>query len=189
MIIVDDVLVADEILNKQFICDLTRCKGGCCVEGDAGAPLEKEELKEVKAAFSVIKDEMTEAALKEVEQTGTHTIDDDYSYVTPTVGNGICVYGYYDEQGIVKCLIEKAYNEGKIAFKKPISCHLFPILYTQTPAAEFLNYEPRKKLCAPACSLGEKLQVPVYQFLKEPLIRKFGEDWFNALEHIDKHLK
>lgn len=189
MIIVDDVLVSNDILDKQFVCDLTQCKGGCCVEGDAGAPLTKDELAEVHTAFEEIKAEMSPEALAEVKKNGTHTRDDDFTYVTPVINEGICVYGYYDDKGIVKCLIEKANREGRLSFKKPISCHLFPILYTKNETAEFINYQPRKKLCAPACKLGEKLQVPVYQFLKEPLIRKFGEEWFNALEHIDKEMR
>ncbi len=188
MIIIDDVLVADDILNKQFVCDLNSCKGGCCVEGDAGAPLEKHELKEVEKAFAEIKNEMSLEAIAEVTKNGTHTLDDDYTYVTPIVNDGICVYGTYDKQGIVKCLIEKAYNEGRLSFKKPISCHLFPILYTKNESAEFINYQPREKLCAPACSLGEQLKVPVYKFLKEPLIRKFGEEWYGALEHIAEEM-
>ena len=189
MIIVDDILVSDNILDKKFVCDLTQCKGGCCVEGDAGAPLEAHELKEVEKAYAAVQHEMSIEAIAEVERHGAHVQDADYTHVTPIVNDGICVYGYYDNKGIVKCLIEKANREGRLSFKKPISCHLFPILYTKSESAEFLNYQPREKLCAPACVLGEKLQVPVYQFLKEPLIRKFGEEWFDALEHIDKEMR
>ncbi len=186
MIIIDDILVSEDIVEKRFVCDLTSCKGGCCVEGDAGAPLNKDELKEVKKAFKEIKGEMSAEALAEVKRVGTHTTDDDFTYVTPTVGDGICVYGYHDEQGIVKCLIEKAHREGRISFKKPITCHLFPILHTKTDEAEFLNYQPRETLCKAACTLGEKLQVPAYVFLKEPLIRKYGEGFYNALDTISK---
>jgi len=189
MIIIDDILISEDILEKQFVCDLSKCKGGCCVEGDAGAPLTEEELHEVENAFNEIKNEMTPAARAEVKKSGTHTLDDDFTFVTPIVDDGICVYGYYDNKGVVKCLIEKAHSEGRLSFKKPISCHLFPILYTKTETAEFINYQPRETLCAPACKLGETLKVPVYQFLKEPLIRKFGEDWFTALEHIDDNLR
>lgn len=188
MIIIDDVLVSNDILEKKFVCDLSQCKGGCCVEGDAGAPLEENELEEIARAYPEIKHEMTPAALAEVERHGTHVQDIDFTYVTPVVNEGICVYGYYDKQGIVKCLIEKAHREGRISFKKPISCHLFPILYTKNESAEFINYQPRKKLCAPACTLGEKLQVPVYKFLEEPLIRKFGSEWYAALKHIGEEM-
>lgn len=184
MIIIDDILVSEDILEKEFVCDLKKCKGGCCVEGDAGAPLEKKELKEIKKAFEIVKHEMSSEALAVVEEQGTYTRDEDYQFVTPIIGNGICVYGYYDEQGIVKCLIEKAYYEGKTKFKKPISCHLYPILFSKTSEYDYLNYQPRKSLCAPACKLGEKLKIPVFKFLKEPLIRKFGEDFYNCIEEI-----
>ena len=188
MIIVDDVLVADDILTKQFVCDLASCKGGCCVEGDAGAPLEEHELAEVEKAFHEIKNEMYLESRHIVEKNGSHTQDIDYTYVTPIVNDGICVYGTHDENGVVKCLIEKAFNEGRLSFKKPISCHLFPILHTKTESAEFLNYNPRKKLCKPACDLGEELQVPVYKFLEEPLVRKFGKEWYGALRHIGEEM-
>lgn len=188
MILVDDILIADDILNKQFVCDLQSCKGGCCVEGDAGAPLNKDELKEVANAYEHIKGEMYTESRAVVEAEGTHTQDEDYTYVTPIVNDGICVYGKHDENGVVKCLIEKAHNEGKISFKKPISCHLFPVLYTKNESAEFLNYQPRERLCAPACSLGEQLQVPVYKFLEEPLTRKFGAEWYAALKHIGENM-
>jgi len=189
MIILDDILIADDIVKKQFVCDLNSCKGGCCVEGDAGAPLKDDELEKVREAFKLVKGEMTAEAVEEAERVGGYTADDDFTWVTPTVGDGICTYGVYDENGIVKCLIEKAYNEGRTDFKKPISCHLFPILQSKEEQPngekfEALNYEPRKKLCAPACAQGEKLKVPVYKFLKEPLIREYGEDWWKCLDAI-----
>lgn len=188
MIIIDDILISEDILSKKFVCDLSQCKGGCCVEGDAGAPLEKHELAEVKKAFKKVKGEMSPVALAEVKKSGVYLLDDDHTYVTPIIGDGICVYGYYNNKGVVKCLIEKAHNEGKLSFKKPISCHLFPVLHTKTESSEFINYQPRKELCAAACTLGDVLQVPVYEFLKEPLIRKFGEKFYDAMDHIAKEM-
>lgn len=184
MIIIDDILISEDILHKEFVCDLSQCKGGCCVEGDAGAPLEPHELDEVKKAFEIVKSEMSADALDVVSKEGTHTFDEDYTHVTPIIGTGICVYGYYDQTGTVKCLIEKAHSEGKLDFKKPMSCHLYPIVQSKTDAAVLLNYLPRPTLCAPACKLGEKLKVPVYAFLKEPLIRKFGKDFYDTLEEV-----
>lgn len=182
MIIIDDILISDEILDEEFVCNLEKCKGGCCVDGDAGAPLAKDELKQVKAAYKLIQHEMSAEAIAEVKRVGTHTTDEDFGYVTPAVNGGICVYGYTDGAGIVKCLIEKAYLEGKTDFKKPISCHLYPIRETKNHNFMALNYEPRQVLCAPACKFGKKLGVKVYEFLKEPLIRKFGEDFYKAIE-------
>jgi hypothetical protein len=186
MIIIDDILVSDEIIEAKFICHLEKCKGGCCVDGDAGAPLAKNELKKIKEAYNLVKPEMSKAAIKEVEKNGTHTTEEGFGYVTPVIDGGICVYGYFDEKGIVKCLIEKAYNEGKTNFKKPISCHLFPIREIKHSNYIALNYEPRETLCAPACKLGEKEGIKVYEFLKDPLIRKYGEGFYNALDSIAK---
>lgn len=184
MIIIDDILISDEILNEEFVCNLSACKGGCCVDGDAGAPLDKSELKEIKEAYKVIRHELSEEALNEIKRSGPYTQDSFFGYVIPAINGGICVYGYTDGDGIVKCLIEKAYNEGRISFKKPISCHLYPIREVRNENYKALNYEPRETLCAPACKLGEKLQVKVYSFLKEPLIRRFGEDFYHALDEI-----
>lgn len=184
MIIIDDILISDEILQEEFICNLEKCKGGCCVDGDAGAPLDASELDDMKQAYSVVESELSEEAKKEIKRVGIYTHDDDFGYVTPAINGGICVYGYTDPQGIVKCLIEKAYLEGKTTFKKPISCHLYPIRITKNSNFIALNYEPRAVLCAPACKLGKKHGVKVYEFLKEPLIRKYGEAFYQAIDSI-----
>jgi hypothetical protein len=186
MIIIDDILISDEIIREEFVCNLSKCKGGCCVDGDAGAPLAKDELKKMKKAYKVVKHELSEEAMAEIKKVGAYTNEDGFGYVTPAINGGICVYGYTDEQGIVKCLIEKAYNEGRTDFKKPISCHLFPIRVVQTETMIALNYEPRETLCSEACKLGKQLKVKVYEFLKEPLIRKYGEGFYNALDTIAK---
>lgn len=184
MIIIDNILISDDIITEEFICNLSKCKGGCCVDGDAGAPLNKEELKQIKAAYKVIKEELSEEAKTEIKRSGPYTTEEGFGYVTPAINGGICVYGYTDAQGIVKCLFEKAYYEGRTDFKKPISCHLYPIREIRTKENIALNYSPRETLCAPACKLGKSQKVKVYQFLKEPLIRRFGEPFYNALEQI-----
>lgn len=186
MIIIDDILISEDILKEEFICHLEKCKGGCCVDGDAGAPLAKSELKEMKKVFKIIKHEMSPEALEEVKRVGAYTTEEEFGYVTPAINGGICVYGYEDAQGIVKCLIEKAFMEGRTDFKKPISCHLYPIRETKTQFMNALNYSPRETLCAPACDLGKQVGLKVYQFLKEPLIRKFGEPFYQALDTIAK---
>ncbi len=186
MIIIDDILISEDILKEEFICHLEKCKGGCCVDGDAGAPLAKSELKEMKKVFKIIKHEMSLEALEEVKRVGAYTTEEEFGYVTPAINGGICVYGYEDAQGIVKCLIEKAFMEGRTDFKKPISCHLYPIRETKTQFMNALNYSPRETLCAPACALGKQVGLKVYQFLKEPLIRKFGEPFYQAIDTIAK---
>lgn len=186
MIAIDNILVSDEVVEKQFVCNLDKCKGGCCVDGDTGAPITQEEANIIEDIYPEIKHLLSPNAIALIEDEGTHTFDDEYGLVTPSLNGGICAYGYYDELGIVKCAIEHVYKEGKIDFKKPISCHLFPIRITEYETFEAVNYEPRETLCKPACKLGKSLEVPVYQFLKEPLIRKYGEDFYEALDATAK---
>lgn len=186
MIAIDNILVSDEVVEKQFVCNLDKCKGGCCVDGDTGAPITQEEADIIEDIYPLIRPLLSPQAVALIEDEGTHTFDDEHGLVTPTLNGGICTYGYYDELGIVKCAIEKVYNEGAIDFKKPISCHLFPIRVTEYDTFEALNYEPRETLCKPACKLGKSLKVPVYRFLKEPLIRKYGADFYDALDATAK---
>lgn len=185
MIAIDNKLVSDEIVEKQFVCDLVKCKGGCCEDGDAGAPLGIDELDELIHNYEHVKPYLTEAGIKSIEKNGKYVYDKEFGWVTPTIKGEMCAYGFRDENGIIKCGIEKAYNEGKINWKKPISCHLFPIRVSRSKEdkdLEYLNYEPRPDLCKAACRLGKRLQVPVYVFLKEAIIRKYGEEFYNALE-------
>lgn len=184
MIAIDHVLLSDEIIQAQFVCDLEKCKGGCCVDGDCGAPLTEEETRIIAGIYPAIKPYLVPEYIPEIEKQGTHTVDTEYGYVTPTVNGGICVYGYTDEAGIVKCGIEKAWKEGKTDFRKPISCHLYPIRITEYPTYEAVNYEPRKVMCRPACKLGKKLKVPVYKFLQEAITRKYGAGFYDTLDTI-----
>lgn len=189
MIAINNVLLSDEVVEEHFVCDLDKCKGGCCVDGDCGAPLTEEETKIIARIYPKIRSYLLPEYIAEIEKQGTHTTDDQYGYVTPTVNGGICVYGYTDELGIVKCGIEKAWKEGKVKFRKPISCHLYPIRIISHPGYEAVNYEPRPSLCKPACKLGDKLKVPVYVFLKEALIRKYGEEFYEGLDAVAKKVK
>ncbi len=184
MIAIDNVLLSNEIIEENFVCDLVKCKGGCCVDGDCGAPLSFEESQIIKQLYPKIKPHLNKAYIEEIERQGTHTTDKEHGLVTPTVDGGICVYGYTDELGIVKCGIEKAWKAGDITFRKPISCHLYPIRIIEQPSYEAVNYEPRETLCKPACKLGNKLKVPVYVFLKEALIRKYGEEFYDTLHAV-----
>lgn len=189
MIAIDDILISDSVVEEKFVCDLKKCKGGCCVDGDAGAPLENSELKELNAVYDVLLPYLSAENKRIIETQGKYLYDKEFGWVTPTISNGMCAYGMVDEKGIVKCSIEQAFNDGKIKWKKPISCHLFPIRIKKTKRGELVNYEPREDLCAAACSLGKKLKLPVYQFLKEPLIRKYGKDFYDALSATAKHLE
>jgi hypothetical protein len=192
MIIIDNKLVSDELLEEQFVCDLSKCKGGCCEDGDAGAPMEKWELEKLNDHYEDIKPYMTPQGIKEVEKQGKYLYDREFGWVTPTINGGICAYGIKDKTGTILCGIEQAYNDGKLDWKKPLSCHLFPVKTKKSkrdPDMEYVNYEPREDLCSAACSLGKKLKVPVYQFLKESLIRKYGNEFYEALEATALHQK
>jgi hypothetical protein len=191
MIAIDNVLLSDQVIREQFVCDLGKCKGACCVDGDAGAPLDPKELKEIDKVYDAVLPYLTQESKDELERQGRYVYDKEYGWVTPTINSKICVYGITDNKGIVKCGIEQAYLDGKVKWKKPISCHLFPVIVTKSKdgITEFANYEPREDNCKAACSLGKKLKVPVYQFLKEPLIRKFGQPFYDALDATAQHLK
>lgn len=191
MIAIDNVLVSDQIVKEQFVCDLSSCKGACCVDGDAGAPLNKNELQCIDDVFDKVLPYLNEESKMELDRQGRYVYDKEFGWVTPTINSKICVYGIIDKSGIVKCGIEQAYLDGKVKWKKPISCHLFPVIVTKSKdgVTEFANYEPREDNCKAACALGKKLKVPVYQFLKEPLVRKFGQSFYEALEATAKHLK
>ncbi len=184
MIAIDKVLISDEIIEEQFVCDLDKCKGGCCEDGDAGAPLEKSELSYLKNVYEIVKPYLTKVGIAEIESKGKYLYDQEFGWVTPTINGKMCAYGFRDERGIIKCGIEQAYNDGKTDWKKPISCHLFPIRVKRTKSNELVNYEPRESLCSPACVFGKKLKVPVFVFLKEPLIRKYGEEFYNVLTEV-----
>lgn len=191
MIAIDHVLISDEIVQEAFVCDLTSCKGGCCEDGDAGAPLEKAELDELNACYQLVKPYMTAEGIAQVEKKGKYLYDREFGWVTPTIQGALCAYGKKDKNGVIQCAIEQAYLAGKITWKKPISCHLFPIRIKKSkrdPDVEYLNYEPREDLCKAACALGEKLSVPVHIFLKEALIRKYGEEFYQALEQAADRL-
>jgi hypothetical protein len=181
MIEVDGVLVHEDVVKENFVCNLNKCKGACCLEGDSGAPLNNDELPILDEIYPKVKPFMTAKGIKTIEEVGTYVEDFEGDYTTPCVDtNKECAYVIW-ENGITKCAIEKAYEHGAINWKKPISCHLYPIRITKYPEFEVLNYD-RWSICSPACTFGNELRVHVHQFLKEPLIRKYGEDWYKELE-------
>ena len=176
----ENTILSDELFEEHFVCNLDKCKGACCIEGDSGAPLEAEELKILEDVFEKVKPYLNEAGLKAIEEQGKYVMDFEGDYTTTCVdGNKECAYVLF-ENGITKCAFEKAYNDGVIDFKKPISCHLYPIRITKYPDYHALNYD-RWHICSPACSFGKELKVTVFEFLKEPLIRMYGEEWYQAV--------
>lgn len=180
MIQIEDKLISRDIFEKRFCCDLSKCEGYCCVEGSSGAPLENEETEILEKIFPVIRPFLQEKAQKIIEEKGTWEIDIDYDKVTPIIDGEECVYAFF-EGNICKCAIEKAYNEGLIDFAKPISCHIYPIRITKYKEFEALNYH-EWHVCEPARDLGKKNDIPVFRFLKKPIIRKYGEKFYNEME-------
>lgn len=186
MIQIQNTIVSLEILEKEFCCDLDSCKGCCCIEGDAGAPLTEEEDRKIREILPLLLPDMTKQAKAAVEQGDISYLDKDGELVTQIVDGKDCVFSRVDHNGWCYCLIEKAYNAGKIDFKKPVSCHLYPIRVKEfpargsVPAMSALEYH-RWDVCHCARQLGKKLHLPIYQFLKEPLIRRFGKEWYDEL--------
>ena len=180
MIQIDDKLISEELFSEEFVCNLAKCKGICCVEGDAGAPLDEDETKILDEIYPKIKSYLRPEGIEAIEEQGTYTLDFEGDLVTPLVNNAECAYVIFDEKGYTKCAIEKAYEDGVIDWQKPISCHLYPIRITEYSNFSAINYH-EWDICSDACTLGKELGVKVYQFLKKPLIRKYGEEFYQTL--------
>lgn len=184
MIAIGETLISEDIFDKKFVCDLNACKGECCVAGDSGAPLDKNELAILDKIYPAVKPYMNEKGIDAVDKHGSYVLDSDGDYTTTLVSEGAeCAFVFFDEKNIAKCAIEQAYLEGKIDWKKPISCHLYPIRITDYKAYEALNYHSWH-ICKPACECGKQLDVPVFKFLKDPLVRKYGQDWYEELDAV-----
>ncbi len=181
MIQIDDQLISLEVIEEAFVCDLNACKGACCVEGDAGAPLTDDEVAILEKEYPNFSSFLREEGKEAVVQQGTSVRDSDGEWVTPLRDGKECAFTVFDAKGTAMCGIELAWKEGKTSFRKPISCHLYPIRTKQYKDFEAINYE-RWQICSPACSLGASLKVPVFKFTKDALIRKYGEQWYAALE-------
>lgn len=186
---INDTIVASDIIEESFLCDLSVCKGECCVEGESGAPLENEEVKIIEEILPHVWNDLSPEAQQVINEQGVAYKDYDGEMVTSIVNGKDCVFTYYDEKGICKCAIEKAHREGRIDFYKPISCHLYPIRLEKYREFTAVNYH-RWRICKAAVLLGNKEGLRIYQFLKEPLIRRFGKDWYNELVLIaDEYTK
>lgn len=178
-------IVSEEILTKDFVCNLSACKGACCVDGDAGAPVTPEERQILEDIYPKVKPYLRQKGIKAIEKQGTYITTDLDEIETPLIDGADCAYVTFDEKGTALCGIEEAYNQGDIDFKKPISCHLYPVRIQEYSEFSAVNYH-KWQICDDACSLGAELQVPVYKFTKDALVRKFGKDWYNQLEEAAK---
>lgn len=188
MIQIDDTLISKEIISEEFVCNISRCKGQCCVSGSAGAPLEKDEIKILEKLYSKISPFLSTKGRIAIQEQGNYVIGADGDLETPLIENKECAYTVFDKNGNAQCGIEKAYNRGAIDWKKPISCHLYPIRVKNYPTFTAVNYH-EWSVCDSACSLGAELKVPVYKFVKKALIRKFGKKWFKKLSLFAKESK
>ena len=188
MIEIGHTIISRDIFEEQFLCDLLKCKGACCEEGDSGAPLTKEEAEIIEREYPNFSEFLPGKHKHEIEKQGFSVIDSDGDLVTPLLNNRQCVYTFTDEKGILKCGIEKAFIEGKITFRKPVSCHLFPIRITQYKRFDAVNYQ-ELAICKDGKACGKSAKLPLYKFLKEPLIRKYGEEWYSEVEVAAEYLE
>ena len=185
MLEIGHTIVSLDILEKKFLCDLLKCKGACCVEGDSGAPVTPEEVEAIVGAYSEIEPFITDTHRAEIKKQGFAVVDLDGDLVTPLVNNRQCVYTF-EEKGILKCAIEKAFINGKTNFRKPVSCHLFPIRITKYKRFDAVNYQ-QIDICKPGRQCGKSEELPLYVFLKEPLIRNYSEEWYEQLTYAAKN--
>jgi hypothetical protein len=185
---IQDKVVSIDLFEKKFVCDLTACKGACCIEGDAGAPLTFEEVSIMEDDLEKIKPFMRSEGIAAVEETGVFYMDWDNEPVSTLVNEKECAFVTFDDKGTALCAIEQAHKAGKTEFKKPISCHLYPIRVKKYNEFTALNYN-EWNICKSACACGDKLDVKVYKFLKEPIVRAFGEEFFTELETVDKEIE
>lgn len=185
MIIINDTLISAEIFTEYFKCDINNCRGACCVEGDEGAPLTKEECKILEKSYKVFKGFMRNEGREAVNKQGKYCINEEGEITTPLINKKECAYVFFDENNIAKCAIEHAFNEGLTDFRKPVSCHLYPVRIAEYSNYEGVNYH-RWQICNCAITKGESDKTRIYEFLKEALIRKYGEDWYLQLDEYVK---
>lgn len=176
-------IISEEILENDFVCNLTACQGACCVGGEYGAPLEESETKLLTHIFESVKPYLRPEGVQAIEEQGTFVKGEDGAWETPLVNQGECAYAVFSTEGTAKCGLEAAYAAGATSWKKPISCHLYPVRVREYSEFTAVNYH-KWDICDPACRLGQQLKIPLYRFLQEALIRKFGEAWYEELEEV-----
>lgn len=187
MIEIDGKIVSIELFKENFMCDLEACKGMCCVEGAAGAPVTDEEIETLKEKYEIYKPYMKPEGIETIKEEGFSVLDYESEETTPLINGRECAYSY-EEDGVTLCAIEKAWFEGEIEFRKPISCHLYPIrVLRYRNGGKGLNYQ-RWSVCDPAVECGNRLKKPVFRALKEPIVRAWGEDFYDEMEDIYKNL-
>jgi hypothetical protein len=183
---IDKKVVSLDILKEKFCCDIRICKGNCCVQGESGAPLDDDEVPLLDRIFPDLKNYLRAEGIKAIEEQGTSVIDTDGDKVTPIIGNMECAYAVFKDD-IARCGIEIAYEAGAVEFRKPVSCHLYPIRINKFNDFEAVNYN-RRHLCECARKYGNELNIPVYKFVEEALNRKYGKEFTDKLSMIDREV-
>lgn len=186
MIVIEDTIVSENLLDRYFVCNLSKCKGACCIEGDQGAPLLEEELDLIQNNLEPVFAYLPAEQQERIREAGFSTVYPDGELGTQMMDDGACVF-VVRENGILSCGIEKAYKDGKSTFQKPVSCHLYPVRVKKYKEFSSVNYDSWS-ICSAACTLGRELEVPLYLFVEEALVRRFGKEWMKALKATAEHL-
>ncbi|WP_378185803.1 DUF3109 family protein [Aquimarina sp. W85] len=181
-------IISEEIIEKDFVCNLSACKGACCIDGEAGAPLDEEETKILEQIYPTVKSYLRPEGIEAIEAQGVFVKGTDGDWETPLIEGADCAYVIFDKKGTALCAIEEAYNQGEVDWKKPVSCHLYPVRVQEYSEFSAVNYH-KWEICDDACTLGKEFQVPVFKFVKAALVRKFGNDWYQELEKVAEKLK
>lgn len=191
MFIVQDILISEEVVKKKFLCQLDACKGACCWEGDYGAPLEDAELHTLENIYEDVKPFLRPEGIKAIEEQGLFVyIKKENEWATPLINDRDCAFLTFEKNGIAKCGIEKAYEAGAVDFQKPISCHLYPVRVSKNEKTGFeaMNYD-EWDICSAACSAGKKADLPVYKFVKNAIVRQYGESFYEELDAMAKWME
>ena len=189
MLKVGDIILSDDIATTKFACDITRCKGACCVVGDAGAPVSKDEIPVLHKAYRTLKNELREEAVEVAEREGVVIGSEKVGYELACVGEAECIFVQYDENEVAYCAIQKAYYEGRFNWEKPISCHLFPVRLKKISGFTYANYEYVPSICSVACEKGDKEGIYLSEFLEPPLVRRFGQEWYEEFKAACEYMR
>ena len=191
MIKVGDIILSDDIATQKFACDTPICKGACCVVGDAGAPVSKDEIPVLHKAYHTLKEELRPEAIAVAEKDGVVIGSKERGYEISCVDSAECIFVNYDEQDVAYCTIQKAFFEGRFNWEKPISCHLYPVRLKKIGGFEYANFEYMPNMCSAACAKGEKEDIYLADFLERPLVRRYGQEWYDeflaACEYVREH--
>jgi len=183
MIRVQDVILSEDIATAQFACDISKCKGACCVVGDAGAPVSRDEIPVLRKAFRELQDKLDPEAVQKADREGVVLGDAENGFEINCIDSGECIFVEKSDNGVATCAVQNAYYKGRFNWEKPISCHLYPVRLKHIAGMDYANFEYIPDLCSAGCRNGEDRGIYLSDFLKTALIRRYGEKWYS--EFID----